>query len=51
MHRLAPRYPIYGWDHNVGYATADHRQAIDNGGLSPHHRRSFIEQQLTLLLT
>ena len=51
MRRLAPRYPLYGWDHNVGYATADHRQAIDLGGLSPHHRRSFIEQQLFLQLT
>jgi ribonuclease HII len=50
MKRLAPRYPIYGWEHNVGYATADHRLAIDLGGLSPHHRRSFIEQQLALEL-
>jgi ribonuclease HII len=51
MRRLAPRYPIYGWEHNAGYATADHRLAIDTGGLSPHHRRSFIEQQLMLELT
>jgi ribonuclease HII len=48
MRRLAPRYPTYGWDHNAGYATADHRLAIDTTGLSPHHRRSFIEQQLAL---
>jgi ribonuclease HII len=51
MRRLAPRYPSYGWDHNAGYATADHRLAIDSSGLSPHHRRSFIEQQLALDFT
>jgi ribonuclease HII len=41
MRRLAPRYPGYGWDHNVGYATQDHRDAIVALGLTPHHRRSF----------
>ena len=28
MERLHPRYPGYGWDHNRGYATDDHRDAI-----------------------
>ena len=28
MDRLHPRYPGYGWDHNRGYATEDHREAI-----------------------
>lgn len=41
MTRLARRYPGYGWDTNVGYATADHREAIGSLGLTPHHRRSF----------
>ena len=48
MRRLAVRYPAYGWDHNVGYATADHRAAMDRVGLSPHHRRSFLSCQLSL---
>jgi ribonuclease HII len=48
MRRLALRYPAYGWEHNVGYATADHRAAMDRVGLSPHHRRSFLSCQLTL---
>jgi ribonuclease HII len=51
MRMLAMRYPIYGWDHNCGYATADHRSAIYESGFSPHHRRSFdINSQLTLEL-
>jgi ribonuclease HII len=50
MRLLSVRYPIYGWEHNVGYATLDHRLAIDAGGLSPHHRRSFTDQQLVLEL-
>jgi ribonuclease HII len=49
MRRLAGRYPGYGWDHNVGYGTADHMGAIVELGLTPHHRRSFEpNQQLTL---
>jgi ribonuclease HII len=41
MHMLATRYPGYGWDHNVGYGTQEHRDAIGVIGLTPHHRRSF----------
>jgi len=41
MHLLARHYPGYGWDSNVGYATLEHRDAIDSLGLTPHHRRSF----------
>jgi ribonuclease HII len=51
MRLLAPRYPAYGWEHNAGYATADHRDAILQLGLTPHHRRSFeLQCQLTLEL-
>ena len=41
MELLHPRYPGYGWDHNRGYATDDHREAIRRLGPSPHHRKSF----------
>lgn len=41
MVRLSQRYPQYGWDHNKGYATAEHREAILAFGPTPHHRRSF----------
>ncbi len=41
MRRLACRYPGYGWETNVGYATAVHQEALRRLGASPHHRRSF----------
>ncbi|HKG19535.1 MAG TPA: ribonuclease HII, partial [Candidatus Limnocylindrales bacterium] len=48
MIRLAARYPGYGWEHNQGYATRDHRDAIRRLGLTPFHRRSFLALQRTL---
>src|SRR5947208_4033015 len=47
MTRLAARYPGYGWEHNQGYATLDHRMAIRPLGLTPLHRRSFLAVQRT----
>lgn len=41
MRSKADRYPVYGWKTNVGYGTAEHRNAIKNNGLSPLHRRSY----------
>ncbi|MEX2583000.1 MAG: ribonuclease HII [Gemmatimonadota bacterium] len=41
MCRLALRYPDYRWEHNKGYATPDHREALLRLGPTPHHRRSF----------
>jgi ribonuclease HII len=48
MTKLAVRYPGYGWEHNQGYATRDHRAAIREFGLTPFHRRSFLALQRTL---
>jgi ribonuclease HII len=48
MAKLAARYPGYGWEHNQGYATRDHRDAIRVLGLTPYHRRSFLALQRTL---
>ena len=48
MARLAARYPGYGWEHNQGYATLEHRRAIRRLGLTPFHRRSFLALQRTL---
>lgn len=51
MHLLATRYPGYGWETNAGYGTEEHRGAIVQLGLTPHHRRSFEpNSQLTLEL-
>jgi ribonuclease HII len=48
MHGLAPRYPGYGWETNVGYATQAHGAAIRRLGVTPHHRRSFAPVRLAL---
>jgi ribonuclease HII len=45
MRRLALRYPGYGWETNVGYATTGHRAAIWQLGICCHHRRSFASVQ------
>ncbi|MBW3555148.1 MAG: ribonuclease HII [Gemmatimonadetes bacterium] len=50
MQRLAPRYPGYGWDTNVGYGTPEHVAALADLGPTPHHRRSFVPVQLSLEL-
>ncbi|MGV8906261.1 MAG: ribonuclease HII [Acetobacterium sp.] len=36
-------YPEYGFDHNMGYGTAGHIEAIRKHGLTPIHRRSFVK--------
>ena len=41
MLRLDKEYPGYGWDRNKGYPTAEHYDAIERLGITPHHRRSF----------
>ena len=38
---LAEQYPEYNLAANKGYPTAKHRLAIEQYGISPHHRRSF----------
>ncbi len=48
MRALAPRYPGYGWETNVGYATAEHRSGLWALGPTPHHRRSFAPVQLRI---
>jgi ribonuclease HII len=48
MHSLAPRYPGYGWETNVGYATQEHGAAIRRLGITPHHRRSFAPVRLAV---
>ena len=41
MAKLAERYPGYGWEHNCGYPTIDHRAALRDKGLTPFHRQDF----------
>jgi len=48
MRGLAPRYPGYGWETNVGYATQEHGEAIRRLGITRHHRRSFMPVRLAV---
>jgi ribonuclease HII len=54
MVKLAARYPGYGWERNVGYATQHHLQGLRQHGLTPFHRtgyapvRTFMLQPTTL---
>ena len=41
MKQLHEECPYYGWDHNAGYPTKEHRAGIAEHGLSPYHRLSF----------
>lgn len=41
MVALAQQFPGYGWETNMGYGTASHRQGLATLGVSPHHRTSF----------
>jgi ribonuclease HII len=41
MHEAAREHPGWGFDEHVGYSTPEHRQAIEQIGISPLHRRSF----------
>ncbi|MBW2712199.1 MAG: ribonuclease HII [Deltaproteobacteria bacterium] len=41
MQQLHARYPEYGFDHNMGYPTQEHRDALERLGALPEHRRSF----------
>ncbi len=38
---LGQQHPGYGWDANAGYPTTSHLTALQNLGVTPHHRRSF----------
>ena len=41
MWDLAQHYPGYGWETNAGYPSKSHKAALQNLGVTPHHRRSF----------
>ncbi|GGX40740.1 ribonuclease HII [Tateyamaria omphalii] len=38
---LAQQHPGYGWETNMGYPSKSHRVALENLGVTPHHRRTF----------
>lgn len=46
MRRAHAEFPAYGWDHNVGYGSAQHRAAIVAMGASPLHRLTWLGKVL-----
>ncbi len=41
MNDLCQKFPMYGWSRNAGYGTAEHLRAMNDHGVTAHHRRSF----------
>ncbi len=41
MNDLCTQYPMYGWSKNAGYGTAQHLAALNEHGITKHHRASF----------
>ena len=41
MVALAQQFPGYGWEHNMGYGTRFHAEALSRLGVTPHHRSGF----------
>jgi len=41
MTELSKTYPQYGWDKNAGYGTKIHIDALNQYGITPHHRRTY----------
>lgn len=46
MEQLARQYPGYGWEHNAGYPTPGHIEAVKRLGYTPEHRKSFHPKEL-----
>ena len=38
---LGQHFPGYGWEKNAGYPTPQHLVALQDLGITPHHRRTF----------
>jgi len=41
MEQVHREFPEYNWKQNKGYSTSQHRQALQEWGACPYHRRSF----------
>lgn len=51
MQSISISHPDYGWEHNMGYPTPEHRFAIFKYGLTSWHRKTFhVSEQLELEL-
>lgn len=49
MENIHLEYPQYNWDSNKGYPTREHKDAINQHGVSSYHRLSFnLNEQLSI---
>ncbi len=49
MVNIHTEYPAYNWVSNKGYPTRDHKDAINEFGITPYHRLSFnMNEQLKM---
>jgi len=50
MEKIHEEFPHYNWKQNKGYPTKQHRAAIREFGITPHHRKSFrlLPEQLKM---
>ncbi len=44
MLKLDEEFPQYGWANNMGYLTKEHMASIDKYGVSPYHRKSYLQK-------
>ena len=44
MDELDANFPQYNWKKNAGYLTKQHLAAIDEFGITPHHRQKFLRK-------
>ncbi len=50
MMNLDKEYPQFKWHKNKGYATLEHRIAIQKNGLTIHHRKSFCSSFIQMTI-
>ena len=41
MINLSKKYPVYRWNKNFGYGTAEHLSTLKKYGVTKHHRKKF----------
>ena len=41
MIKLDKKHPVYSWNKNFGYGTADHLRGLEKYGITKHHRKKF----------
>jgi len=46
MLKLHQEFPQYAWEHNKGYGTLEHRNAIGKHGNCTYHRKTFYIQSI-----